>query len=775
MTASGGTGTYTYAWSSGDNTAITASIAAGSYTVTVTSGTQTATASVSVGQPAVSLSATFTTNPSSQGQATGNAAVYPSGGTTPYTYLWSNGGIDPVINNQPAGTYTVTVTDANGCTFTGSATIGTIVPPLEITFNRTDMSCYGVTDGTAQVNAYGGTGSYSFAWSNGAITQSISALSAGNYTVTVTSGPYTQTGSVLISEPAEVVLNASATDATNGNNGTASVNPSGGTGTYAVYWSTQETSNTISNLAPGTYNVTVVDTDNCGNTASVVVNDANPPACSLNEVTVRVQLDNYPQETGWTVYDANNQVVGFGNGYTGQPGVLVEETLCLPDGCYNFQITDAYGDGICCAYGNGFYEVVYNGTVLVSGGQFGVQEVKPFCLNATPQINAEQGFVSNVGDTWQFVALQNSYVRPVVIATPVVPNTGFDPVVTRVRNVSNNGFELRVQRPGNATNDTYRVEYFVVEEGVYTQATHGIDLEAVRVFSTKTAARGRWGSNYREARNYQNNYQNPVVLGQVMSQFDGDFSVFWASQASSQKNAPSAGSFAAGKHVAEDPDRTRIDEEIGYVVFEAGGGQLAGLDFRAGVGADIVRGQANSSQGYLYPLTDFQLFGGVLSSAAMDGGDGGWPVFKSDVLGTGGIALAIDEDQLKDNERGHTDEQVAYLVFGQELTSNLQAPAPDATTPIGPVSAAPRLPITHELQVFPNPTAGATTVRWTATPTTRARLQVSDLSGRVRYTLHTGAGETTHTLTTTDWTPGIYLVQVLTSDGQRLYQRLVVQ
>jgi hypothetical protein len=106
-----------------------------------------------------------------------------------------------------------------------------------------------------------------------------------------------------------------------------------------------------------------------------------PPGCDDNEVTVTINLDNYPEETSWQLTNSGGSVVASGGTYGGQAdGSTVTIDLCLVDGCYDFTISDSYGDGICCSYGNGSYSVDQNGTNLASGGAFGSSETTNFCL-----------------------------------------------------------------------------------------------------------------------------------------------------------------------------------------------------------------------------------------------------------------------------------------------------------------------------------------------------------------------------------------------------------
>ena len=109
---------------------------------------------------------------------------------------------------------------------------------------------------------------------------------------------------------------------------------------------------------------------------------ACPPGCTDNEVTMTIILDNYPEETSWTITDSNGSTLYSGGTYGNLPdGSTVTETFCLADGCYDYNIFDSYGDGICCSYGNGSYTLTdSNGGVLASGGAFGSSESTNFCF-----------------------------------------------------------------------------------------------------------------------------------------------------------------------------------------------------------------------------------------------------------------------------------------------------------------------------------------------------------------------------------------------------------
>jgi hypothetical protein len=115
--------------------------------------------------------------------------------------------------------------------------------------------------------------------------------------------------------------------------------------------------------------------------------------CTDNEINVSITLDDYPEETAWSVKNANGETVATGVYSTANPdGSTVTETLCLPNGCYDFVITDSFGDGICCDFGNGSYSVTNEEDVLASGGSFGSTDTTNFCVdNRGPQPTCSDG------------------------------------------------------------------------------------------------------------------------------------------------------------------------------------------------------------------------------------------------------------------------------------------------------------------------------------------------------------------------------------------------
>src|SRR5690606_5016138 len=189
----------------------------------------------------------------------------------PYTYSWlPSGGTNATATGLAVGTYTVTVEDFNGCQTTRTVTVGQPAA-LTLTPSQTDVSCFGGSNGTATVTPTGGTGSYTYSWSPyGGTAATASGLAAGTYTVTVTDANSCQeTHTFTIEEPTALTLTPSQTDVScfGGSNGTATVAVSGGTPGYTYSWSPYGgTAATASDLAAGTYTVTITDANSCQTT-----------------------------------------------------------------------------------------------------------------------------------------------------------------------------------------------------------------------------------------------------------------------------------------------------------------------------------------------------------------------------------------------------------------------------------------------------------------------------------------------------------------------------
>ena len=284
-------------------------------------------------------------------------------------------------------------------------------------------------------------------------------------------------------------------------------------------------------------------------------------------------------------------------------------------------------------------------------------EVNGECVGA-PEPRMESGTVV-AGGRYVTVLLANTYVSPVVVCS-VQYNNNTTPIVARVSSVTATSFAVRLQNPSGGAVVADNVHYLVVEEGTWT--IDGVNIEAQTYLSTVTDENNSWVG---EAQDYGQSYTNPVVVGQVMSENDPDWSVFWCRGASSS-DPPSASSLNTGKHVAEDTYTTRADETVGFVVFEGGHGTIGGVAFEAWLGTDTVQGAVDSPP---YAYTFKTAFAsaptvGIATIAGMDGTDGGWSQIHGATLATTMLVnLSIDEDQIGDAERNRTTDQVGYVVF----------------------------------------------------------------------------------------------------------------
>jgi gliding motility-associated-like protein len=278
--ASGGTAPYNYAWTpSGGNAAAAPNLSAGTYTVTVTDANGcTATTSVIITQPALLItSAGQPNNVPCNGGDNGSATAISAGGTAPYTYVWSPiGGNKAIGSGFTAGTYTVTTTDAHGCTATAAIAV-TQPPVLAGTTTFTPASC-NLHNGSATVTATGGTAPYTYLWNTTPpqTTATADGVSAGTYTVgIIDNNGCTTSTTVTVTQPSAVtasICGSTGVSCNGGDNGTANCCAVGGNAPYIYSWTpVGGNAATGTGFSAGEYTVTVTDASGCVSTASVVI------------------------------------------------------------------------------------------------------------------------------------------------------------------------------------------------------------------------------------------------------------------------------------------------------------------------------------------------------------------------------------------------------------------------------------------------------------------------------------------------------------------------
>jgi hypothetical protein len=198
------------------------------------------------------------------GNSTATATANATGGTSPYTYVWSNGATASSVSNLAAGNYSVVMSDAYGCTFTQAIVI-TQPTALSQTSSVTSVSCYGGSNGSAQLTVSGGTQPYSYAWNNGTSNALLTNVNAGTYSSIVTDANGCESSSqVIVTAPAQLTASLNIQQPScNAANGSIQLNVQGGIGTYNYLWNTGSVNSTLNGLLAGNYQVTITDQNAC--------------------------------------------------------------------------------------------------------------------------------------------------------------------------------------------------------------------------------------------------------------------------------------------------------------------------------------------------------------------------------------------------------------------------------------------------------------------------------------------------------------------------------
>jgi hypothetical protein len=261
------------------------------------------------------------------GASDGSVDITVSGGLPPYTITWSNGANSEDIFGLIAGTYTVTVSDAANCPATITYVVaepGNIIGAGFIT----NVTCNGYLDGSIDLTVSGGTSPYSITWSNGALTEDISGLAAGVYTVTIIDNNSCagQSMFTLIDPPIfDVILSGVDPSCAGTATGSVSAFATGGMAPYSYFWNTTATTSSISGVPAGIYNVVVVDSFGCGLSEYFTLTDPAPFTLSVNSST---DVDCFGGSTGAIDIAASNDPISPAS----NPGLLISEFLADPAG-----------------------------------------------------------------------------------------------------------------------------------------------------------------------------------------------------------------------------------------------------------------------------------------------------------------------------------------------------------------------------------------------------------------------------------------------------------
>lgn len=343
----GGTFPYTYAWSNGLGTAQNPqNISVGNYTVTITDANNcTSILTTTITQSTAISASVISVNPTCNNMSNGSIQTTVSGGILPYTYIWSNG-LGTVQNPQniSAGSYTVTITDANNCTTT-TATNLTAPTGITATFNNLPASCFNINNGSISMIPSGGTSPYTYAWANGLGTvQNPQNISAGNYTVTIMdANNCTSTISTIILSPPIIVITTVETSPACGLNGTITANVSGGNLPYSYNWSVNANTgntNVADSLSGGSYWLTVTDAFGCLEVSSIItLGSSSNLVVELASVQPECQA-----QTGSIGITPTSGVAPFSYNWTPNANAgNINVVSGLGGGTYGVTVTDAFG------------------------------------------------------------------------------------------------------------------------------------------------------------------------------------------------------------------------------------------------------------------------------------------------------------------------------------------------------------------------------------------------------------------------------------------------
>lgn len=353
VNATGGNGTLTYSWNTipVQTTAIATGLTAGNYTVTITdANTCSIQKQVIITEPnAIATSITSQTDVLCYGNNTGAVTVSASGGTGILSYSWDTVPVQTTATatGLVAGTYNLTVTDANLCPKIQTVTITEPSASLSSSIsNSTNVSCFGGNDGSATASVLGGTAPYSYSWNTVPVQTLATAtgLKAGNYSVLISDiNGCSTTTNVTITEPSG--MTAIITDQTNvfcsGNStGSATVTANGGTSPYTYSWNTNpiQTSDVAINLAMGTYTLTVTDAKGCTTSAQAIITEPNGIVTTISSQT---NVDCYGKNTGVVSVLASGGVAPLRYSWDTTPIQTTPTLTGLIAGTYNLTVTDA--------------------------------------------------------------------------------------------------------------------------------------------------------------------------------------------------------------------------------------------------------------------------------------------------------------------------------------------------------------------------------------------------------------------------------------------------
>lgn len=405
---SGGSGVYNYQWTPSGGNSPSVNGPPGTYTVIVTDQfgcVDTASTVIPNPTPLTGITSVTTSNCN---KADGSATVDTvSGGTPGYTYSWNTTPVQTTktASNITSGTYSVVVTDANGCKATLTAIVPN-TPGITASIKSVNVSCFGGNNGSAVATGADGVAPYAYVWSNAQNTDTAKALIAGSYTVTVTdSRGCPTTATVTITEPKKVVVSLRDTSICPLSFATLHANATGGTGNITFGWEPGGLTGDVVSVIPTsttTYTVTGTDANGCTGTTTVTVTVNIAPTISVASDTIC-----FGHSTTLNASGANTYTWAPATGLSSETGPIVTAS---PGTTLTYTVTGIDNNG-CIGQTTTQVTVIPSPVLTVTGGNA--------CPGDSITLTAD-GAVSYV---WSPTKWLNTTTGPKVISTPVTTTT----------------------------------------------------------------------------------------------------------------------------------------------------------------------------------------------------------------------------------------------------------------------------------------------------------------------------------------------------------------
>jgi hypothetical protein len=336
LVVEGGAAPYSFVWSNGSTDQNQVNLTAGLYSVEVTDANNcSATQSLTLSNETSLSVLTDVMQPSCQDGTAGSITLTTSGGTEPYSYIWSNGMETATVDNLTDGYYRVTISDQSGCEFKRTIPIVTETG-IEATVTTTKANCFNDPVGAIDLTISSGTAPFTVEWSNGATSEDISGLTAGKYTATITDalGCVETINAYVLQNNIQVTYNALQTPScSDAEDGSIDISVSNGTEPYSFLWSTGATTEDVSGLSGGKYTLTITDAVGC--TLEKVINLSAPAPLQISygltqdicagtqSISVNAAGGSPDYSYRWSDGSTGNQLVGV------TPGI------------YNVSVTDS--------------------------------------------------------------------------------------------------------------------------------------------------------------------------------------------------------------------------------------------------------------------------------------------------------------------------------------------------------------------------------------------------------------------------------------------------